>query len=68
MGDQIPVLIQLLEDAKDGDIKAFQSPDLSEDYNIRFMRRKIAPQRSDHDEMLAGLDDLVHLKEAAKRL
>ncbi|KAJ7386100.1 hypothetical protein OS493_012443 [Desmophyllum pertusum] len=33
------------------------------------MRRKIAPQRSDHDEMLAGLDDLVHLIEAAaKRL
>lgn len=70
MGDQIPVLIQLLEDAKDGDVEALQSLDLdlSEDYNIRFMRRKIAPQRSDHDEMLAGFDDLVHLIEPAKRL
>ena len=70
MEDQIPVLLEVLGDAKDGDVNALKSLDLDlpDNYNIRFQRRIIEVDASKHDEMMAGLDDLVHIIEAAERL
>ena len=70
MEDQIPVLLQVLNDAKDGDMKALKSLDVDfeESYNIRFRRKRVTVDKSQHDNMLGGLDDLVHIIEEAERL
>ena len=70
MEEQIPVLLEVLGDAKDGYVNVLKSLDLdlSDNYSIRFRRRTIQVDASKHDDMLGGLDDLVHIIEAAERL